>query len=116
MISNEYLKGTLKTIILHLLTENKRMYGYEITHRVEILSEGKIKLTWGALYPTLHKLEADGLIIADEYEVGKRARKYYRLTPEGNKASYDKGEEFAEFVRVMKQILKPSTGLNLNYE
>ena len=116
MISNELFKGTLKTIILHLLTENNRMYGYEITQQVEKISEGKILLTWGALYPTLHKLEADGLIISEEYKIGKRVRKYYRLTPEGSKTSNDKVEEFAEFVRIMKQILKPSPGLKLNYE
>ncbi len=116
MISNELLKGTLKTIILNLLTENKRMYGYEITQEVEKLSEGKIQLTWGALYPTLHKLEADGLIISEDYNIGKRVRKYYRLTPEGSNATNDKMEEFAEFVRIMKKILKPSEGFNLNYE
>ena len=115
MISNELLKGTLKTIILHLLSEHDRMYGYEITQEVERLSEGKIQLTWGAIYPTLHKLKADGLIVAEEYNIGKRVRKYYRLTPEGNKTSDLKVEEFAEFVRIMKQILKPSPGINLNY-
>lgn len=115
MISNDLLKGTLKTIVLNLLSERKRMYGYEITQEVEKLSEGKIQLTWGALYPTLHKLEADGLIVAEEYNIGKRVRKYYRLTPDGEKSSRDKVEEFADFVRIMKQILKPSPGLNLNY-
>jgi len=115
MISNELLKGTLKTIVLNLLSERGRMYGYEITREVEILSEGKVQLTWGALYPTLHKLEADGLIVAEEYNIGKRVRKYYRLTPEGDTASRDKVEEFVEFVRIMKQLLKPSPGLNLNY-
>lgn len=116
MISNELLKGTLKTIILHLLAENKRMYGYEITQQVEKLSEGKIVLTWGAIYPTLHKLEKDGFIYSEEYKIGKRVRKYYHLTPEGNKASTGKVEEFAEFVRIMKEILKPAPGINLNYE
>lgn len=115
MISNELLKGTLKTIILNLLGENDRMYGYEITQEVEKISEGQIQLTWGALYPTLHKLEADGMIVAEEYKIGKRVRKYYRLTPEGEKNSKDKLEEFREFVRVMGQLLKPSPGINLNY-
>jgi DNA-binding PadR family transcriptional regulator len=115
MISNELLKGTLKTIVLNLLAERGRMYGYEITREVETLSGGKVQLTWGALYPTLHKLEADGLIVAEEYNIGKRVRKYYRLTPAGDTASRDKVEEFVEFVRIMKQLLKPSPGLNLNY-
>jgi len=115
MLSNELLKGTLKTIVLNLIAENQRMYGYEITQEVDKLSDGKIQLTWGALYPTLHKLEADGLIVAEEYNIGKRVRKYYRLTPEGDRTSRDKLEEFAEFVRIMKKLLKPSPGLNLNY-
>ncbi len=113
MISNELLKGTLKTIVLNLLVENNRMYGYEITREVEKISEGKILLTWGALYPTLHKLESDGLIISEEYNIGKRVRKYYRLTPEGEKTSRDKVNEFAEFVQIMGRIIKPSPGLNL---
>jgi len=115
MISNELLKGTLKTIVLNLLAERGRMYGYEITREVEKLSEGKVQLTWGALYPTLHKLEADGLVVTEEYNIGRRVRKYYRLTPEGDAVSRDKVEEFVEFVRIMKQLLKPSPGLNLNY-
>ena len=62
MISKDLLKGTLKTIVLKLLEENGRMYGYEITREVERLTEGKIQLSWGALYPALHKLESDHLI------------------------------------------------------
>ena len=39
MISKDLLKGTLKTIVLKLLEENGRMYGYEITREVERLTE-----------------------------------------------------------------------------
>ncbi len=116
MISNELLKGTLKTIVLNLLSNHDSMYGYEITREVKMISQGKIQLTWGALYPTLHKMEADGLILSEEHNIGKRVRKYYHLTPEGKKTSQDKMEEFVEFVRIMKGLLKPSPGLNLNYE
>jgi DNA-binding PadR family transcriptional regulator len=112
MISNELLKGTLKTIVLNLLVENNRMYGYEITREVERISDGKIQLTWGALYPTLHKLESDGLIISEEYNIGKRVRKYYRLTPSGEAISRDKVKEFAEFVQIMGRLIKPTPGLN----
>jgi len=115
MISKDLLKGTLKTIVLNLLSEGGRMYGYEITQEVEKLSEGTIQLSWGALYPTLHKLEADGLIYSEEESFGRRIRKYYQLTPEGNKVSRDKVEEFLEYVRIMSRVLKPTPGLNLNY-
>ena len=61
MISTELLKGSLKTIVLKVLEENGRMYGYQITHKVEELTSGKIILTYGALYPVLHKLEDEGV-------------------------------------------------------
>ena len=106
MISKDLLKGTLKTIVLKLLEENGRMYGYEITKRVEKLSKGNVQLTWGALYPTLHKLEADGLIVAEEVKSGKRVRKYYKLTQSGNQTSILKIEDFIEYVNTMKDLLK----------
>lgn len=109
MYSKELLKGTLKTIILKLLEENGRMYGYEITKRVKEQTEGKILLTEGALYPTLHKLEAEGLVITEKENIGKRVRKYYSLTPSGTVETNNKLLEFEEFVKVMGLILKPKT-------
>src|ERR1700752_3983573 len=80
MYSSELIKGTLKTIVLKLLAENKRMYGYEITQRVKDLTGNKIQITEGALYPTLHSLEADGILITEIEYIGKRVRKYYSLS------------------------------------
>ena len=65
MYSSELIKGTLKTIILKLLKENKRMYGYEITQKVKDLTGNKIQLTEGALYPSLHALEAEGILTTE---------------------------------------------------
>ncbi len=50
--SSELIKGTLKTIVLKLLADNKKMYGYEITQKVKELTGDKIQITEGALYPT----------------------------------------------------------------
>jgi PadR family transcriptional regulator PadR len=83
MISSELLKGTLKTIVLKLLKENGRMYGYDITRKVEDLTEGKINLTYGALYPVLYKLERDGILITESENFNNRIRIYYSLTPKG---------------------------------
>ena len=83
MISSELLKGSLKTIVLKVLEENGRMYGYEITRKVEEITSGKIKLTYGALYPVLHKLEDEGVLITESENFNNRIRIYYRLTPQG---------------------------------
>ncbi len=42
MHSPELLKGTLQTIVLKVLKDHGKMYGYEITQRVKDLSEGRI--------------------------------------------------------------------------
>ena len=67
----------------------------------------QIVLTEGALYPTLHKLEADGLVVVEKEYNGRRVRKYYRLTPAGATATTAKIREFEEFVRAMRLILNP---------
>ncbi len=107
MISNELLKGTLRTIVLKLLAENPKMYGYEITQKVEELSEGKIIISFGALYPVLHKLEAEGYVKTEEVAIGKRKRIYYMLTNTGVSNAKSKVDEFFEYVKVMTYILNP---------
>jgi PadR family transcriptional regulator, regulatory protein PadR len=110
MYSSELIKGTLKTIILNLLAENKEMYGYEISKKVEELTQGKIQITEGAMYPILHKLEADGLLTTREVNIGKRVRKYYSVTKTGKTESEAKTSELLDFVKTVEFLLNPQTG------
>lgn len=105
MYSSELIKGTLKTIILKLLKEQGRMYGYEITSRVKELTDGKIQITEGALYPTLHALEKKGELITEKVYIGKRVRKYYTLTKSGNLVVEERLTEFSEFMQTMQSLL-----------
>lgn len=108
MVNTELLKGSLKSIVLKLLAENGRMYGYDITRKVEELTEGKIKLTYGALYPVLHKLEVDGAVVTESENFNNRTRIYYRLTQKGNSFAREKIRELEEYIEVMGLILKPN--------
>lgn len=105
MYSSELIKGTLKTIVLKLLNEGNRMYGYEITQKVKELTNDKIQITEGALYPTLHALEADGLLETETEYIGKRVRKYYKLSIKGKSHSKEKISEFADYMNTMKFLL-----------
>jgi len=105
MYSSELIKGTLKTIILKLLSESTKMYGYEITSKVKELTGGKIQLTEGALYPTLHALEAKGILSTEVVNVGNRIRKYYSLTPTGKGVANEKLTEFNDFIITMTELL-----------
>ena len=111
MYSTELIKGTLKTIVLKQLEQNKRMYGYEITQRVKELTANRIQITEGALYPTLHALEAEGLVVTESEYIGKRLRKYYSLSNSGQKKIEEKLNELAEFMETLRFLLelKPQT-------
>jgi PadR family transcriptional regulator PadR len=105
LYSSELIKGTLKTIVLKQLENNKRMYGYEITQRVKELSLDRIQITEGALYPTLHALEAEGLVTTETEYIGKRVRKYYSLSPNGKTKIDEKISELSDFMNTMKFLL-----------
>jgi DNA-binding PadR family transcriptional regulator len=110
MHSSELLKGTLQTIVLKVLKDHGKMYGYEITQRVKDLSESRLLLTEGALYPTLHKLESEGLLKTETMMMGKRVRKYYTLTTTGRSIAKDRVAEFVDFIKTMSNVLQVQIG------
>lgn len=110
MQKTKLYKGSLSTIILKLLSDNDRMYGYEMTQKVKTMTKGELKITEGALYPALHKLEAQGLIEVEMQKVDNRLRKYYRLTQKGNEEKTSMLSELEAYLQTMQSILnsKPS--------
>jgi PadR family transcriptional regulator PadR len=106
MHSPELLKGTLQTIVLKVLQDHGKMYGYEITQRVKELSDNRIFLTEGALYPTLHKLEGEGLLKTETVNIGRRVRKYYSLTTTGRSLAKERVHDFVDFIRTMAAVLQ----------
>lgn len=111
MGNQKLYKGSLQTIILKLLTQNDKMYGYEITQKVKELTKGELNITEGALYPALHKLEAEGLLDVEVAKVGNRLRKYYKLTENGSKETTNKIAEMQDFLKTMQQLVNPAFSL-----
>ena len=107
MSNSKLYKGSLTTIILRLLSEHPKMYGYEITQKVKELTDGELKITEGALYPALHKLEADGLLDVEVQRVDNRLRKYYKLTEKGTKETASKLNELERYIETMQVLLNP---------
>ncbi len=103
--NNELFKGTLQTIILKLLAENERMYGYEITQKVKSITQGELMLKEGALYPALHKLEAEGFLETSTEIVENRLRKYYSLSANGEKEVISKLQEAKDFIAQLQLLL-----------
>lgn len=97
--SNKSLyKGTLQNIILKLLAKEVKMYGYQMTQRAKELTQGHLEMTEGALYPILHKLESEGIIVSEIQHINGRDRKYYLLTEKGKRQQQLYEEEMKSYI------------------
>ncbi len=109
MQKSSLYKGCLEPIVLRLLKDNGRMYGYSITQKVKEITKGELQITEGALYPLLHKLEAEGIVETAVESVGNRMRKYYTLTKAGTKQTQAAMEELQAFMESLNLIINPKT-------
>src|SRR6266852_1372835 len=66
-------------------------YGLEIIERVKKLTNGRVQLAQGPVYPALRALEAEGLLESYDgpplRERNGRPRRYYRITATGERAA-----------------------------
>jgi PadR family transcriptional regulator, regulatory protein PadR len=106
MEAGKIIKGSLSIVILQLLQNNGRMYGYEITKAVFDGSKGKTQITEAALYPALHKLEEAGLLETESEMIDGRLRKYYKLNRKGKKETALQVEALQEAIGSLQKILK----------
>ncbi|WP_455712203.1 PadR family transcriptional regulator [Streptomyces collinus] len=67
------------------MTEELASHGYQISP--------------GTLYPTLHRLEADGLLTSEQRVVDGRTRRVYKATEAGKRALAEDRRALAELAR-----------------
>ena len=104
-MNTQYKKGVLELCVLSLLSE-RDCYGYDVS---EILSK-HIDISDGTVYPILRKLRGEGLVTTYLVEEsGGPPRKYYSLTELG-KEEYARGrDEWLNFAKTVKKLLKGET-------
>ena len=62
------------------------LHGYGILLRIQQISQNRLQIQQGSLYPALYRLEHQGLITSEWGESeNKRKAKYYRLTAGGRR-------------------------------
>ncbi len=110
MEPNPVIKGSLTTIILKLLEENRQMYGYEMTKAVREVTNNKMDITEAALYPALHKLLDEGLLETTSEVVEGRLRKYYSLTKKGKRETVYRINVLKEALASLELILNANLG------
>ena len=100
-------KGTTTVVVLKLLADaGEPLHGYEIIRRLEASSEGFFQFKEGLIYPTLHRLEQDGLLeSAWQDEDGARPRKVYTLTDRGHYQLERELQRWQTFSQHVNQML-----------
>lgn len=102
----EFRKGSTVIIVLKLLQEQP-MYGYMLAQELSKRSNGYFEFKQGTLYPALHKMESEGLIVSkwDEQTQDGPPRKYYHITEAGRKALVSLSEEWNNFASKLGGLL-----------
>jgi len=80
-------------VLHHAVVE--RIYGAGMA---EELARHGYQLSPGTLYPLLHRLEQDGLLVSESQVVSGKVRKYYEATPKGRQALKEVQPRLAELV------------------
>jgi PadR family transcriptional regulator, regulatory protein PadR len=83
--TTELLQGTLDLLILKAVSLGP-LHGYGVLLRIQQISQNRLQIQQGSLYPALYRLEHQGLIVSEWGESeNKRKAKYYRLTAAGRR-------------------------------
>jgi DNA-binding PadR family transcriptional regulator len=91
----EFQRGAVRLHILHHAAKEE-IHG---AWMAEELAEHGYRISPGTLYPTLHRLEADGLLVSEQQVVDGRARRVYRATEAGREALAADRKALAELAR-----------------
>ena len=104
MLKPELLKGHLDSLVLAAL-EAEPAHGYGIIQRLRNRSREVFKLAEGTVYPTLHRLERDGLVKSRWTSASGRRRRVYRITRSGREALAVRRLEWKTFSRAVEAVL-----------
>ena len=101
----DFLNGVPELLVLSLLSR-REMHGYELVQSIRRATNEVIEFGEGCVYPTVHRLEADGLLTSSRSSVAGRSRVVYRLSARGRKQLTTTRSTWEIVVAAIKQALE----------
>jgi PadR family transcriptional regulator PadR len=103
-LRSQLFKGATPFLVLAVLRE-RDLYGYQIAQLIRERSDGAFVPSEGSLYPTLHRLESSGALVATwrDGERGPR-RRWYSITPAGLAALATHEAEWEAFKGALTRV------------
>ena len=104
-MDKRYMALGTSMLVLKLLKQ-QNMYGYQIIRELEQQSRNVFQLQEGTLYPILHTLEQQGAVTSyQQTSDNGRVRKYYAITPPGQKLLEEKSKEWKVYETAVNQVM-----------
>jgi PadR family transcriptional regulator, regulatory protein PadR len=102
------LQGSLDLLVLGAVA-SRATHGYGIATRIRERSRGVLEVEDAALYQALHRLERQGLLLAEWglSENNRRAR-YYSITPSGRKRLREEAAKWEQYADAVAAVLAPA--------
>jgi transcriptional regulator len=101
----ELVRGTFDLLILKTLSW-RPMHGLGVLRWIEQVTENRLRIEEGALYPALHRLEQRGWVDAEwGYSESNRRAKYYRLTPKGRRQLTTELSKWARYTEAVGMVI-----------
>lgn len=98
-------KAELEALVLGALQDGP-LHGYRIAIAIKSKSEDALKMGDNQIYPTLHRLEHDGLVVAEwQPQVGKPSRKVYSLTASGTERLEHHRKEWGRYASSFSAVI-----------
>jgi len=102
----DLLRGTLDLLILKALTLEP-LHGVGISRRITQVTKGAFQVSFGSLFPSLHRMEERGWVEAEwRSSENNRRAKYYRLTSSGRAQLKVEEREWNQVVKVMAAVVE----------
>jgi len=95
----ELRRGCLSLAVLSQLCVEH--YGYTLR---KALSEKGLEIDENTLYPLLRRLESQGLLVSEWREENKRNKRFYHISPEGERILSQLLDEWQGINRALDQI------------
>ena len=97
----DLLRGTLDLLILKALSLEP-LHGVGVSRRIAQITQGAFQVSFGSLFPSLHRMEEKGFVEAEwRTSENNRRAKYYRLTSSGRAQLKVEEGDWNRVVRIM---------------
>jgi len=101
----DLLQGTLDMLVLKAVSLGP-LHGYGVLLRIQQISQDRLEVQQGSLYPALYRLEHEGWIAGEwGQSENKRRARYYRLTAAGRRRLEVETKKWNQFADVIGVIL-----------